>query len=57
VDWHRFWLKGEERSEVVVPGETAEDLRQQYLRWRQMVDLKRADDAKPPCAARRDAGG
>jgi len=50
VDWYRFWLKGEERTELVLPGETHEALRAQYVRWRQMAELKRADDAKPGCA-------
>jgi len=50
VDWYRFWLKGEERSELILPNETAAALKDQYLRWRQMTELKRADDAKPGCA-------
>jgi len=50
VDWYRFWLKDEERTELVLPGETDEGLRAQYVRWRQMAELKRADDAKPGCA-------
>jgi dipeptidyl aminopeptidase/acylaminoacyl peptidase len=49
VDWYRFWLKGEERKEVVIPGETPSSLEDQYKRWRYMVELKKADDAKPRC--------
>jgi dipeptidyl aminopeptidase/acylaminoacyl peptidase len=49
VDWYRFWLKGEERTGLVLPNETDAALKQQYARWRQMAELKRADDAKPPC--------
>ena len=55
VDWYRFWLKGEERSELVLAKETAAALRDQYARWNQMVPLKRAVDAKPGCV--RTAGG
>ena len=50
VDWYRFWLKGEKRSEVLIPMETAESLQEQYARWDQMVALKQAADAKPQCA-------
>jgi hypothetical protein len=50
VDWYRFWLKGEERTQVFVPGETIEALRAQYARWREMEALKKADEAKPRCA-------
>ncbi len=50
VDWHRFWLKGEERTESLLPGETDQALLAQYARWRQMAALKRTDDAKPRCA-------
>jgi hypothetical protein len=50
VDWYRFWLKGEERSEPVLPGESAETLRQQYARWRQMAELKQVDDRRPRCS-------
>lgn len=49
VDWYRFWLKGEERTGPVLPNETDAALKDQYARWRQMADLKRADDAKPRC--------
>ena len=55
VDWYRFWLKGEERTGLVVPNETDEALKGQYARWRQMAELKRADDAKPRCV--RPGGG
>jgi hypothetical protein len=50
VDWYRFWLKGEERTQPLLPAETAESLRAQYTRWREMETLKKADDAKPRCA-------
>ncbi|KQY88239.1 S9 family peptidase [Pelomonas sp. Root1444] len=50
VDWYRFWLKGEKRTEVLIPTETEASLRQQYERWDQMVVLKQADDARPACA-------
>jgi dipeptidyl aminopeptidase/acylaminoacyl peptidase len=49
VDWYRFWLKDEKRSEVLIPGESAASLSEQYRRWGQMAELKRADDAKPAC--------
>lgn len=52
VDWHRFWLKGEERTEPFVWAETAESLKEQYRRWHQMAELKRLDDAKPVCPRR-----
>ncbi|MCX2864907.1 hypothetical protein OOZ63_24045 [Paucibacter sp. PLA-PC-4] len=50
VDWYRFWLKGERRSELLIPAETAESLKEQYARWDQMVTLKQATDAVPKCA-------
>jgi dipeptidyl aminopeptidase/acylaminoacyl peptidase len=50
VDWYRFWLKGEERTQALLPAETAGSLRDQYARWRQMELLKKTDDAKPRCA-------
>ena len=50
VDWYRFWLKGEMRSELLTPSETAESLREQYARWNQMVPMKEAADARPLCA-------
>ncbi len=51
VDWYRFWLKGEERDEVLLPGEDRMSLRAQYVRWREMAELKRVDDARPVCRA------
>lgn len=56
VDWYRFWLQGEERTQVLLPGETTESLRAQYTRWREMEALKKADDAKPHCARLAGAG-
>jgi dipeptidyl aminopeptidase/acylaminoacyl peptidase len=53
VDWFRFWLKGEERKEHVIPGETQASLDDQYKRWREMAELKVADDRKPRCALNR----
>ncbi len=50
VDWYRFWLKGEERTEVLLPGESSQTLQNQYARWRQMEVFKRVDDARPRCA-------
>lgn len=50
VDWYRFWLKSEQRSEPVIPNETAESLKDQYARWKQMVPMKEAADAMPRCA-------
>ncbi|MBL8304841.1 MAG: hypothetical protein JNM26_18970 [Ideonella sp.] len=55
VDWYRFWLKGEERAEPVLPNETPADLRAQYERWRQMAELERAGDARPRCSGRPDS--
>jgi len=52
VDWYRFWLKNEERSEVFLPDEAQATLKQQYERWRQMVDLKRIDDGRLRCPGR-----
>ncbi|MGM9484941.1 alpha/beta hydrolase family protein [Roseateles sp. NT4] len=49
VDWYRFWLNGERRSELIIPTETTDSLRQQYERWDQMVKLKVEADAKPRC--------
>ncbi len=49
VDWYRFWLQDKERSEPVLIGETAEALQGQYARWRQMVELRRADELRPRC--------
>jgi hypothetical protein len=50
VDWYRFWLLDAERVEPLLPGETAESLRSQYARWRQMYELGKADGLRPPCA-------
>lgn len=49
VDWYRFWLKGERRSELVIPSETAESLKEQYARWDQMLPMKEAADVAPRC--------
>ncbi|GAP38655.1 hypothetical protein ISF6_5208 [Piscinibacter sakaiensis] len=51
VDWYAFWLKGEERAAPVIPKESTESLRQQYLRWREMAEFKKRDEAKPACRA------
>jgi dipeptidyl aminopeptidase/acylaminoacyl peptidase len=53
VDWYRFWLLGERRSEPVLPMETPSSLDEQYARWTQMASLKQAADATPQCV--RDA--
>lgn len=50
VDWFRFWLRNEQRTEPVLPGETAVTLAAQYARWEQMEALRRADAARPRCA-------
>jgi dipeptidyl aminopeptidase/acylaminoacyl peptidase len=50
VDWYRFWLKGERRSALLIPTETADSLVEQYARWEQMVPLKNDADATPRCA-------
>lgn len=52
VDWYRFWLKGEERSEVFWQGESRASLRQQYVRWREMEELRQLDAARPTCSRR-----
>lgn len=49
VDWHRFWLTGEERSAVFLAGETQASLKAQYDAWRQMAQMKADNDAKPRC--------
>lgn len=49
VDWYRFWLLGEERREPVLTGETVELLQAQYARWRQMAELRSADERRPRC--------
>lgn len=54
VDWYRFWLKGETRTEPMLAGETAASLQAQYDAWRQMATMKAANDKLPRCA--RDAG-
>lgn len=55
VDWYRFWLQGARRSELVLPKETAVNLKDQYARWDQMAEMKAAAKDKPGCA--RDARG
>jgi dipeptidyl aminopeptidase/acylaminoacyl peptidase len=50
VDWFRFWLKGEERSEPFLWAESDLTLKDQYRRWHEMAALKHADDARPACA-------
>ncbi len=50
VDWYKFWLSGEKRTEVIIPGETATSLNDQYVRWDQMAEMKKVDDKKPRCA-------
>ena len=57
VDWHRFWLSAEERTQVFLWGETGATLKAQYTRWQQMAELKRADDDKPDCARKGGGGG
>jgi dipeptidyl aminopeptidase/acylaminoacyl peptidase len=52
VDWFRFWLKGEERVEPFLWAESDETLKDQYRRWHEMAELKRADDARPACVPR-----
>lgn len=49
VDWYRFWLQSARRSKVVLPNETTASLKDQYTRWDQMAELKRAIDVKPGC--------
>lgn len=50
LDWYRFWLADQVRTEVSVPGETRASLDEQYRRWHQMAELKKADDLKPRCS-------
>lgn len=57
VDWFRFWLNGEARTEPMLWGEDAAALQDQYRRWQEMAGLKRADDARPDCARKRAGGG
>lgn len=49
VDWYRFWLKGERRTEVLLAGENAASLKAQYELWRQMETMKATHDAEPRC--------
>ncbi len=56
VDWYRFWLKGERRTDTVLSTETAATLSGQYVRWNDMAVLKHAVDAKSGCV-RVAAGG
>lgn len=49
VDWYRFWLLDEERREPMLNGETVETLQTQYMRWRQMAELRAADLLRPRC--------
>lgn len=50
VDWFRFWLTGQSRTEVMLPAETPDSLQAQYARWREMAALREADEARPRCA-------
>jgi dipeptidyl aminopeptidase/acylaminoacyl peptidase len=50
VDWYRFWLKGESRTEPMLAGETTASLQAQYVAWRQMEGMKAANDAGPRCS-------
>jgi len=52
VDWHRFWLQGEQRTQTILWGETEATLKAQYARWQLMAGLKRADDARPDCVGK-----
>ncbi|MFG6490044.1 prolyl oligopeptidase family serine peptidase [Roseateles sp. BYS78W] len=49
VDWFRFWLKGESRTEPFLAGETSASLQAQYDAWRQMETMKAANDKLPRC--------
>lgn len=49
VDWYRFWLKGETRTEPLLAGETTASLQAQYGAWRQMETMKAANDKLPRC--------
>lgn len=49
VDWYRFWLQGQERSQPAWEGESAQSLQTQYARWRQMRELHERDAARPRC--------
>jgi len=50
VDWFRFWLQGEARTEVLLPSETAESLSDRRFRWLEMAALQHADAARPRCS-------
>lgn len=50
IDWFKFWLKGEQRATPLLATETEESLKAQYDAWRQMADLKKADDGRPRCS-------
>lgn len=56
VDWFRFWLKGEERTELTLPAETPESLAAQYTRWRQMETLKKDAADASSCSRKSGAG-
>ncbi|MFG6417206.1 alpha/beta hydrolase family protein [Roseateles sp. DC23W] len=56
VDWYRFWLKGETRTEPFLAGETAASLKAQYDAWRQMEKMKAANDKLPRCERERSRG-
>jgi hypothetical protein len=49
VDWFRFWLKDEQRAEIVLPKELMRDLDEQYARWRQMAGMRTGASDKPGC--------
>ena len=55
VDWYRFWLKGEERREPILQGETSERLAAQYARWHQMRELHKPGERAPRCSVRGSA--
>ncbi len=50
VDWYRFWLTGQKRTEPMLTGETAASLQAQYESWQQMEQMKVKVDAQPRCA-------
>jgi dipeptidyl aminopeptidase/acylaminoacyl peptidase len=56
VDWFRFWLKGEDRTELTLPAETPESLAAQYTRWRQMETLKKDAADASSCGRKSGAG-
>ena len=51
VDWYDFWLQDQERGEPVLAGESTKSLHEQYSRWQQMEELKKADEARPRCTS------